>query len=280
MSWFHRADGEEPWRKLVTGAEHAASREDSDELIHTPPDRDEPNDAAGRLVSFSYCDAKDEVTTRTMQVQRCWHVGDVIYVRGECQLRHAIRTFRADRMANLCERRSGRHIADPVAYFAHFADTPPPRWDWPPETPQRSIVRRGVARRDIEQALPWHRHHQARRVCIDGLRVIAYTALCGKGWSEPDRNIEESYIEARLAMSGFERSAQLTAAMMQVGAGLAVPFSSFIAATNHVAEDQQHFQLVRDCVIDIVEIDGASTTAAEAEAYHRLMAAGAACGHR
>jgi len=189
-------------------------------------------------------------------------------------------TFRVDRMANLCERRSGRRIADPVAYFAHFADTPPPRWDWPPEAPHRGVARRDVVHRDLAQTLPWHSHHQARRVCIDGLRVIAYTTLCGKGWSEPDRNIEESYIEARLAMSGFKHDAQLTGAMMEIGAGLAVPFSSFIAATNHVAEDLQHFQLVRDCVTEIVDIAGASTTAAEAEAYHRLMAAGAACGYR
>jgi hypothetical protein len=269
-----------PWKKLATAVEHKAAREDSDELIHTRPDSDEPNDAAGRLVNFSYCDAKDEVTVRTVQVKHCWYIGDVLYVRGECQLRHAIRTFRADRMANLHETKSDRRIADPVAYFAHFADTPPPGWDWPPEAPHRGIVRRGAVHRDLTQSLPWHTHHQARRVCIDGLRVIAYTALCGKGWSEPDRNIEQSYVEARLAMAGFERNVQLTAAMMEIGDGLAPPFSSFITATNRVAEDRQHFQLVRDCVTEIVDIDGATATAAEAEAYHRLMAAAAACGYQ
>ncbi len=277
MGWFQRDDGEEPWKKLLHGAEHRAVGEDSHEMTRIRPDQNKPNDVAGRLLSFSYCDANGEITARSLQCRRCWHKGDVIYVGGQCQLRNEWRTFRADRMANLFERRSGRRIADPVAYFAHFADTPPPGWDWPPEPPHHDEVRRAGARRNLAHTLPWHTHHQARRVCIDGLRVIAYTTLSGKGWSEPDRNIEQSYIEARLAMSGFERNVQLTAAMMEIGDGLAVPFSSFITATNHVAEDQKHFQLVRDCVTEIVDIDGAC--AAEAEAYHRLMAAGAACGY-
>ena len=280
MAWFQRDDGEEPWKNLLRGAEHMAAGEDSREMTDTKPDQDKPNDVAGLVVNFSYCDADGEVTTRALQCRRCWHNGDVIYVGGQCQLRNEWRTFRADRMANLFECKSGRRIADPVAYFAYFADTPPPRWDWPPERPHPSIAQREVVRGTAEQSLPWHMHHQARRVCIDGLRVIAYTTLCGKGWSEPDCNIEESYIEARLAMSGFKRDAQLTAAIMRIGNGLAPPFSSFIAATNHVAEDRQHFQLVRDCVTEIVDIDGTTATAAEAEAYHRLMAAGAACGYQ
>lgn len=271
MSWFQRADGHEPWQKLISSQRAGtAAGEDSHEVIHTRADRDSPNDVSGLLISFSYCDAEDQITTRTVHCYRCWHDGDVTYVQGKCMLRDAVRTFRTDRMANLKEVKSGRRIADPTTYFEHFADAPRPQGPRPPEP---------ATHRDIEQrALLWHRRHQARRACIDGLRVIAYTTLCGKGWSESDRNIEESYIEARLAMAGFERNAKLTNTMVEIGAGLAVPFSSFLTAATHVAQEQKHFELVRDCVTEIVDLD--NWAAAEAEAYHRLMAAGAAQGYR
>jgi hypothetical protein len=277
MSWFHRTDGEEPWKRLVeTGHAGAApTNADSHELIHTRPDSDEPNDAADRLVTFSYCDANGEVTTRTVQVSRCWQSGAVIYVRGECQFRHAMRTFRADRMANLWERKSGQQIADPVAYFGHFSDTAP---QGGPQPAAMAKAGRAVHRDLEDRAAQWHRHHAARRACIDGLRVIAYTTLCSLGWNEPDRNIEESYIEARFAMVGFERDEAITQAMMKIGAGLAPPFSSFLRSANLVASEQMHFELVRDCVHAIIDINGAFP--GEAEAYHRLMAAGAACGYR
>jgi hypothetical protein len=104
-----------------------------------------------------------------------------------------------------------------------------------------------------------------------------HRGLSGDGWEEGDKNVEESYIESRLAMVGFARSQAITDAMMAVGAGLAVPFSSFIRSVNLIAADKDHFDLVHGCVVNIFGRDGCWNSLQQ-EAYHRLMAAGLAQG--
>jgi hypothetical protein len=279
MGWFHRTDGDETWHKLLKGHEPAgAVPEDSSDLISTKPAQPTPNDVEGRLIKFDYCDADGKETTRTVNCYRVWHGDGCTYVQGWCMLRNELRTFRTERMSNLLEVRTAKRISDPVGYFDNFADDEPPPRDRTPGVTVTAIVR-VPSRQEIEaRAFKWHQRHQARRVCIDGLRVLAYVALAGDGWTDGDRNIEESYIEARLAVAGFKQSQELTNAMMDIGAGLAVPFSSFIHSANFAAADESHFALVRDSVEEMIAADGGSS-AAQNEAYHRLMAAGLAPHH-
>jgi hypothetical protein len=276
MGWFHRADGAEPWQKLLKDHKPASGfPEDSGELISTKPAQPFPNDIEGKLIKFDYCDADGKQTTRAVNCYRVWHGDGCSYLQGWCTLRDESRTFRTERISNLIEVKTAKRISDPVAYFDHFADDEPPPRHRAPAVPITATVH-VPSRQEIEaRALKWHQRHQARRVCIDGLRVLAYVALAGDGWTGGDRNIEESYIEARLATAQFEQDQNITDAMMDVGAGLAVPFASFLRSAGSVASDKDHFALVRDSVEEMIAADGGGS-AAQREAYHRLMAAGLA----
>lgn len=279
MAWFHRADGVEPWQKLHKDHKPVGEvPEDTSDVISTRPSRPIPNDIEGRLIKFDYCDADGKVTTRTVNCYHVWHGDGCTYVQGWCMLRNELRTFRTERMSNLLEVRSAKNISDPVSYFDHYADDPPPSRRVAPGVTITTSVH-VPSREEIEdRALKWHQRHQARRICIDGLRVLAYVALAGDGWTGGDRNIEESYIEARLAMAGFQWDQNITGAMMDIGAGLAVPFASFLRSAGSVAADKEHFALVRDSVEEMIAAD-AGGNAAQGEAYHRLMAAGLAPHH-
>lgn len=275
MGWFSRDDGEEPWHKLLKDHKPPSNvPEDSGELISTRPTNSAPNDIEGRLVKFDYCDADGKCTTRTVNCYRVWHDDKCTYVQGWCTLRNELRTFRTERMSNLLEVRTAKRISDPISYFDHFADH---------EAPRRASAMTFTAKvhsssrreRFEERALKWHQRHQARRVCIDGLRILAYVALAGNGWTSGDRNIEESYIEARLAATNSQQDQDITNAMMDVGAALAVPFASFLRAATSIAPDKDHFALVRDCVEQMMAADGGGNDV-QSEAYHRLMAAGLA----
>ena len=243
MSWFHRDDAEEPWHRLVKDHNPIQTvDEDSGEVIDIKPEQDGPNDVDGLLVKFDYCDDAGQATTRIVLCHRCWAANDFIYVQGFCTLRQALRTFRTERMSNLSEVRTRKKVTDPTKYFGHYLDTPPPKWQHSPVTITMPIVRVPISHKDEEaRVLFWHRRHEARRACVDGLRVLAYVALSGEGWTASDLNIEESYVEARLAMAGLQHSQEMTDAMLAIGAGLAVPFSSYIRAVNFIAPDESHF---------------------------------------
>ena len=99
--------------------------------------------------------------------------------------------------------------------------------------------------------------------------------LCLAKDGQPATSTLSNYVEARLAMAGLQHSQGMTDAMLAIGAGLAVPFSSYIRAVNFIAPDESHFELVRDCVVEMIEAEHAST-GSQQEAYHRLMATGLA----
>jgi hypothetical protein len=269
VSWFQRDDGEEPWLKVVKET-HTATKPDAAEMSSVRPQTSEPNDVSGLTVTFNYLDAEGEPTRRTVNCHRVWHGENSTYVRGLCKLRNEERTFRTERIANLVVNRTGKKIADPVVYFDQLADQSPPSR---PKRTAQEVSTTAWAPAPVDVVRQWHMSHQARRFCIDGLRVLAYVTLSGDGWNDADKNVEESYIESRIAMAGLVRSQQVTDAIMEVGAGLAVPFSSFIRSINLIAADQPHFDLVKECVQEIFGNDG-SWNSLQQEAYHRLMAAG------
>jgi hypothetical protein len=274
MSWFHRSDGNEPWQKLLKDHKPVeAIDEDSGEVIDIKPEQDSPNDVDGLLIGFSYLDNAGQATARVVLCYHCWHANELTYVQGFCMLRKALRTFRADRMSELREVRTGRKITDPIGFFAHFTDAPPARWQ--PKAKVADTVTTWQAPTEAERAADtayWHRRYEARRLCIDGLRVLAYTALSDGATTEAERNIEESYVESRLAMGSFEQTQEMTDAMMQIGAGLAVPFSSLIRSINVIAPVKEHYELVLECMVDMIAVDGEADRI-QSEAYHRLLAA-------
>ena len=68
-----------------------------------------------------------------------------------------------------------------------------------------------------------------------GLRVLAYLALADDVRSKEERNIETSFIEARLAMCGFDRDPEMISALVDVARALAVTPRSYAMAVNAVA---------------------------------------------
>jgi hypothetical protein len=121
----------------------------------------------------------------------------------------------------------------------------------------------GVTRLKLEQ--------KARDARLDGLRVLDYIAPPGHAFSS-EMNIEASYIEARLAMSGFEHDSALVDSLMGVAQGLVVRKPSFVRAVNAVAGHEEHYELVRDAAKQLVEISGPNQF--QSEALSRLLAAG------
>jgi len=117
-----------------------------------------------------------------------------------------------------------------------------------------------------------NREQRARDACMDGLRVLSYLALSDDTLTEEELNIEASYIEARLAMMGFDHDTELTETLIVIARGLVVSKRSFARVVNAVASDQANFRLVWDAVERL-----AATTRInmiEVEALESLKAAG------
>jgi hypothetical protein len=259
--WFGGHD--EPWRKLITDQPIEAMDQDSGEFIEIKPAQDNPNDVDGLLISFNYTDALSQNTTRTVLCYRCWQVNGVVYVNGYCTLRRELRAFRVDRMRDLSETRTRRKIANPSVYFRPFADeedtptgdqAPSPvdaRMAWASRFMADSM---SVTPQQIEEwTIRRQRQIRAREACMDGLRVLSYIALADDFVTEEEKNIQISYVEARLAMVGFDHDPELDGAMMDIARGLAVPSRSYARALNSVARDPRHFQLVFDAATRLAE---------------------------
>ena len=120
-----------------------------------------------------------------------------------------------------------------------------------------------MARLKVEQ--------KARDACLDGLRILDYIAPPGHSFSS-EMNIEASYIEARLAMSGFKHDSALVDTLIGVAQGLIVRKPSFIRAVNAVAGHDEHYKLVCDTAKQLVEISGPNQF--QSEALSRLLAPG------
>lgn len=110
---------------------------------------------------------------------------------------------------------------------------------------------------------------KAPDVCLDGLRVLDYMAPPSHS-SSSEMNIEASYIEAKLAMSGFEHDAALVDTLIGVAQGLVVRRPSFIRAVNAIAAHDEHYKVVCDAAKQIVEVSGQNQF--QLEALSRLLA--------
>lgn len=113
---------------------------------------------------------------------------------------------------------------------------------------------------------------KARDACLDGLRVLDYIAPPSHSFSS-EMNIEASYIEARLAMSGFEHDPALVDTLIGVAQGLVVRKPSFIRAVNAIAAHDEHYKLVCEAAKQIAEISGSNQF--QSEALSRLLRPGA-----
>ena len=83
-----------------------AADEDSGETVRVGTQPRGAADAEGRLISFVYEGNLGRRSTRVVLCSRCWFAG-ALYLRGFCLERQAMRTFRADRMFDCHDIRSG-----------------------------------------------------------------------------------------------------------------------------------------------------------------------------
>lgn len=104
---------------------------------------------------------------------------------------------------------------------------------------------------------------------MDGLRILDYIAPPSRSFSN-EMNIEASYIEARLAMSGFEHDPALVDTLIGVAQGLIVRKPSFVRAVNAIAAHEEHYKLVCDAAKQLAEISGPNEF--QSEALNRLLA--------
>jgi hypothetical protein len=252
VSWFHwgGAGEEEPWRKLIKNTSVEALDQDSGELVNIKPIQDDANDIEGLLVGFDYTDAAGNRTRRIVLCWRCWNANECIYVQGYCTTREALRTFRVDHMRAVKEVRTKRDVADPLHYFSRFIRS----------TSQDRAERwiDGIASEfsnfDVDKWTVYRQRLQrAREACIDGLRVLAYLALADDIVTDEEKNVEQSYIEARLAMCGFDHDQKILEDMMAFVRALTVPSRSFSRSLAIVSKDAEYFRLVMDSAIRLAE---------------------------
>jgi len=268
MSWRDWIGGQsEPWRRIATDRLNEAFRYDSDDVVHKCHRHDEAGAIDGLLIGFSYRDASNNPSRRKVLCRQSWTEDGVTYIRGYCTLREALRTFRADRMRELIELRTGRRIDDAVSYFEHFAeDDAPPRGDRPPPVLSYEEIHRAAFDRQL--------FYRAREASMDGLRVLGYVALANDILTSEELNVETSYVESRLAIVGIEHNDDILGAMTWIARSLAVPHRSFMTALNRVAAEKAHYRLVRE----VADIIAACQPGPQANVQHALDAIAAAGG--
>lgn len=267
--WFGGA--KEPWRKLVDAKSVEVFDEGTGEVFHIPPEQPHPGHIEGLLVRFLYCDATGRSRRRLVLCRRCWASGNLLYINGFCAMVEAMRTFRVDRMTELEEVRTDRTIGNIDAYFRAYAEL-----GGSDDVRAARVVgsERAAPKQDIEhKAFRRHVEHRARDACIAGLRVLAYVALTDDVLSEAERNIEMSFIESRLAMTGLDHDVHIAESLLATARALAVPLRSFTIAVNWVAKDQAYFALTLSCARLMARLDGI-THPTEESALGRLVAAG------
>lgn len=111
---------------------------------------------------------------------------------------------------------------------------------------------------------------KARDACLDGLRVLDYIAPPNHSFSS-EMNIEASYVEARLAMSGFEHDPALVDTLIGFAQGLVVRKPTFVRSVNAIAAHDAHYALVCDAAKQLVEVSGRNQF--QSEALNRLLTA-------
>jgi hypothetical protein len=121
-----------------------------------------------------------------------------------------------------------------------------------------------------EDALRQKLEQKARDACLDGLRVLDYIAPPNHSFSS-EMNIEASYVEARLAMSGFDHDPALVDTLIGIAQGLVVRKPSFVRAVNAIAAHEEHYNLVCDAAKQLVEVSAPNQF--QSEALSRLLTA-------
>jgi len=279
-AWF--GGKSEAWRKLADRQPVEAIDEDTGEIIDIRPSQDDPTDIEGLLLRFRYTNANGHFSRRVVLCHQCWVEGRQIYIRGKCTMREALRTFRIDRMTDVFEVRSRRKVGDLKSYFRSYALPPDLSDDGFPsddiDIPEVRLTFHKPSLAEIEaQAFRQHTQHRARKDCIAGLRVLAYVALADDIRSDAERNVEISFLESRLAMCGYDHDPEMTNALVEVAAALAVPPGSFTRAVNVVAEDQSYYLLVLSAARLLADLDG-NVDSIETRAIQKLISAGTAKG--
>jgi hypothetical protein len=269
------SDGD--WRKLLTDGVHDAVDEDSGEMVTIHP-QTASDHVEGLLVSFGYRDASDNPSRRMLLCARCWQEHGALYVRGYCTLRQAFRTFRPDRMTDLKEMRGGALISNPEDYFEKFAaiddaeqksarkeETDRRNAEW--QAKQKAYEAKYEAARAAKAARK-QLEFEARDVCICGLRILAYIALCDGVVSSKESEVQASFIRARLIGVGKKPDDAMVEAMLSIARGLAVPERSFMAAANKIKADG-YGEMMLDVAGQLAAADG-KTTDKELVALKRL----------
>jgi hypothetical protein len=95
---------------------HAESETDDDHVEAPEDSRTLP-----ALIQITYCSGAGHASCRVVAVQRVWRAGRVIYMQGVCQLRHAVRTFRVDRISELICLATGEVSADARGWLLEHA---------------------------------------------------------------------------------------------------------------------------------------------------------------
>lgn len=222
---------------LALAQEHRScgTADDSAELVTTKPSRDHPN-VAGLLIHFHYVDALGNESERSVRCKRCWATDDALYVRGRCSLRRADRTFRVNQMSDVIEVRTKKLISDSTAYFTPLAD------------------QEGEAHYDDERT-GFHgrgdRLIDARRVCIDGLNVLARIVLLRGPVREDDKVHELTYVAFRLDECGIARKDPLLRELLAFALALAPTDQTFRNAMEIVAADKRNFDAVANVINEI-----------------------------
>jgi hypothetical protein len=284
--WF--GGKEEPWWQLASRHPIEVFDRQTGEVHEIKPGQSDPGEIEGLLTDFRYVDAQGKPTRRSILCWQCREENGIIYVTGYCPFREDFRTFRADRMKDVVETRSGRHVGNNeiLAYFAAYAHEPQTSevpLTIPPHLAEHIAAKAqfgwtAPSRQEMQaDAIRRQKAHRARRDCIAGLRVLVYIAMADDVVTEEEANVEASYLEAWLAMIGAEHDVKVTEWLLDSAAALAVPPRSLTIAVNAVAKDREYFRLVLDCALRLIEVEGDVSTLAR-NALESLMAAGTAAG--
>lgn len=284
--WF--GHDEQPWWRLARRHPIEVFDKDTGEIHELKPGQTDPGEIEGLLIDFRYTDAQGSATRRSILCWQCWQENDAIYVTGYCPFREDFRTFRVDRMRQVIESRSGRHLPnDGLAnYFGGFAhDRPNDRSQLTaPAQPADQIAARDrlgwrtPGRQELQaDAIRRAKAHDARRQVNAGLRVLVYIAMADEVVTDEEASIETSYVEARLTMLGFEHDAGVNDWLLNHAAALVVPPRSLTIAVNAVAKDRAYFMLVLDCALRMVDVEEGVSELAR-QALEKLQQAGIATG--
>jgi len=132
-------------------------------------------------------------------------------------------------------------------------------------------------RRMQADALRRQRARGLRHDCVAGLRILRYLAMADGVVTVEELNVIASYIEARFALLHVEHDAELTAHLLAGATTITVTPKSLEIAVNAVAKDRDYFNVVLDCALVLVEVEG-DVSALALHVLETLAAAGTTAG--